>query len=127
MEKLKPAQKLNIKQEMLCREYLIDLNASQAAIRAGYSAKNADVTGPKMLGNVGIAEYIQQLMTQRAEKVGTTAQSVIEEIAKMAFTDMADYIRRARGLPKNSENIGTRPEHYICMEPITAIQTGVYR
>jgi len=112
---------------MFCREYLVDLNATQAAIRAGYRAKNADVTGPKMLGKVGIAEFIQQLMTQRAEKVGVTAQSVIEEIAKMAFANMADYTRRARGLPKNSENRGTRPEHCICMEPITAIQTGGYR
>ncbi len=84
---------MNAKQKMFCREYLIDLNASQAAIRAGYSAKNADVTGSRLLVNVGIAKFIQQLMTQRAEKVGVTAQSVIQEIAKMAFANMADYIR----------------------------------
>ena len=43
------------KQERFAQEYMIDLNATQAAIRAGYSAHTADVQGPRLLGNVGVA------------------------------------------------------------------------
>jgi len=58
MKTLESIQKLTSKQQMFCREYLVDINATQAAIRAGYSAKTADVAGPRLLGNVRVAECI---------------------------------------------------------------------
>jgi len=45
---------LTPKQRIFCREYLLDLNATQAAIRAGYSQKTADPQGPRLLGNVRV-------------------------------------------------------------------------
>jgi phage terminase small subunit len=72
---------------MFVREYLVDLNATQAAIRAGYSAKTAEQQGPRLLGNVGIAEAIQAGMDKRASKTGITAERVLAEIAKLAFFD----------------------------------------
>ena len=87
----KEAAKLTPRQQMFCREYVIDLNATQAAIRAGYSAKTADVAGPRLLGNVRVAELIQTLMDKRSERVGITADAVLAEIAKMAFANMQDY------------------------------------
>lgn len=52
--------KLTPKQAMFVKEYLIDLNATQAAIRAGYSARTADRIGPELLGKTSIAEAIQK-------------------------------------------------------------------
>ena len=54
------------------REYLIDLNATQAAIRSGYSAKTADRIGPELLGKTCVAEAIQKGMDKRAKKTEIT-------------------------------------------------------
>lgn len=54
-------ENLTPKQERFCQEYLIDLNATQAAIRAGYSAKTANEQGARLLVNVSIQKYIQDL------------------------------------------------------------------
>ena len=53
------------KQQRFVEEYLIDLNATQASIRAGYSAKNADKIGPELLGKTGVAEAIQAALALR--------------------------------------------------------------
>lgn len=90
---LEPIQKLTPRQQIFCREYIVDLNATQAAIRAGYSKNNADVSGPRLLVNLRVAECIQQLMDQRSDRVGITADAVLAELAKMAFANMEDYVR----------------------------------
>lgn len=76
--------KLTEKQELFCKEYLVDLNATQAAIRAGYTEKSARVTSCKMLTNANIAERIQQLMRVREEKVQINAEWVLVS-AKQVF------------------------------------------
>lgn len=78
---------LTAKQSMFVREYLIDLNATQAAIRAGYSAASADNIGSELLGKTGVAEAVQAGMTLRAAALGITADRVLVEIAKLAFFD----------------------------------------
>lgn len=80
--------KLKPKQEMFCREYLIDLNATKAAIRAGYSKKTANEQGSQMLAIDYIAARIQQLMTERAQEVGVTASDVLRELLLIAKTDL---------------------------------------
>lgn len=82
--------KLTPKQEMFVREYLIDLNATQAAIRSGYSAKTAGWIGPQLLAKTHIAAAIQSQMDKRAAKIEITAERVLQEIAKMAFANMQD-------------------------------------
>lgn len=72
--------KLTAKQEMFCKEYLIDLNATQAAIRAGYSKKTADRIGPENLSKLVIADRIQELKEVREEKVEITAESVLKNL-----------------------------------------------
>jgi phage terminase small subunit len=67
------------KQEAFVREYLIDLNATQAAIRAGYSADTASEQGSRLLGNVKVAEAIAQGKEQRAEKCEIDALWVLQE------------------------------------------------
>lgn len=79
--------KLTKKQRVFVDEYLIDLNATQACIRAGYSARNADVIGPQLLGKTWVAEAIQSAMRERSARTGITADRVVAEIAKIAFAD----------------------------------------
>ena len=65
---------------MFCLEYLKDLNATQAAIRAGYSKKTADRIGHENLKKLDISERIQKLMDKRSEKVQITAENVLQSI-----------------------------------------------
>lgn len=73
---------LTAKQEMFCREYLVDLNATQAAIRAGYSQNTASEMGCENLGKPNIADRIAQLMAERTQRVTVSADYVLER-AKM--------------------------------------------
>ena len=68
------------KQTRFVQEYLLDLNATQAAIRAGYSANNANVTGPRLLGNVGVAAAIAEAQTALSERAELTEDWIIEEL-----------------------------------------------
>lgn len=79
--------KLTPKQRVFVDEYLVDLNATQACIRAGYSARTADRIGPELLGKTWVAEAIQDAMRERSARTGITADRVIAEIAKIAFAD----------------------------------------
>ena len=82
---------LTAKQAAFAREYLIDLNATQAAIRAGYSAKTAQEQSSRLLSNAIVASAVQAGMDKRAEKVELTAEAVLDEIKKLAFSNMLDY------------------------------------
>jgi phage terminase small subunit len=72
--------KLTPKQEMFCREYLVDLNGTQAAIRAGYSEKTANEQSAQLLAKLSIKEYVQSLMDERKERVDITADYVLQGI-----------------------------------------------
>ncbi len=83
--------KLNERQKRFCDEYLVDLNATQAAIRAGYTAKYANTNAFKLLQNTAIKEYIQQRQTDRTERTEITQDMVLRELAIIAFSNAADY------------------------------------
>lgn len=87
------ASKLTPKQERFVSEYLIDLNATQAAIRAGYSAKTAKSIGQENLTKPDIAAAVEVAMNKRADKVGITAERVLQELALIGFSNMLDYIQ----------------------------------
>ena len=73
-------QKLTAKQALFVKEYLIDLNATQAAIRAGYSENSAAVTGCENLIKPNIQNAIQKAMQERKERTEITADSVLKNI-----------------------------------------------
>lgn len=79
--------KLRPKQKMFVEEYLVDLNATQAAIRAGYSAKTASSIGEQNLRKLDIQTAIQEAMKARQERTGVTQDRVIAELARIAFGD----------------------------------------
>ena len=87
------AKKLTKKQEIFAAEYLTDLNATRAAIAAGYSAKGADVTGSKLLGNPKVSELISRKTGKRLGKLEITADRVLQELAKLAFLDPRNFYK----------------------------------
>jgi phage terminase small subunit len=80
------------KQKLFIKEYLVDLNATRAAIAAGYSEKGADVAGARLLGNVRVKEQIEQALTKVCAKLDITVEKVLGELAKLGFSNMQDYI-----------------------------------
>ena len=78
---------LTDKQRLFIAEYLIDLNATQAAIRAGYSEESARQIGTENLSKPYIAQEIERRLKRRADKLEITADKVLQELAKMAFVD----------------------------------------
>lgn len=79
---------LNEKQKRFAEEYLIDLNATQAAIRAGYSEKTAGQKGFDLLKKVEIQKAVQAGMQKRSERTEITQDRVLQELAKVAFSDL---------------------------------------
>lgn len=75
--------KLTDKQEAFCQEYLIDLNATQAAIRAGYSEKTAKDIGCQNLAKLNIMEKIAELKAERVERVQIDADWVLRQSVKL--------------------------------------------
>ena len=85
--------KFTVKQRTFIQEYLIDLNATQAAIRAGYSKKTAQQVGSQNLSKLVIQTAIQKAMKQRSERTGITATKILEAIAEIGFADFNEDIR----------------------------------
>lgn len=85
-------KKLTGKQERFCEEYLIDLNATQAAIRAGYSVDTAAEIGSENLRKPLVAKKICELKALIRQKNEGLAQEVIDELKKVGFSNIQNYI-----------------------------------
>lgn len=83
----------NARHERFAREYLLDGNATQAAVRAGYASRNADVTGPRLLGKAGIARRVAELQAELAARLEISAERVLREVARIAFADPRRFFR----------------------------------
>ena len=84
---------LTEKQRRFVAEYLVDLNATQAAIRAGYSRKTAHVTGHETLKKPEVSAAVQASMAARAERTNITQDRVLQELARIAFFDLRKLYR----------------------------------
>lgn len=85
-------RKLSPRQQRFVAEYLIDLNASKAAERAGFSKKTARSQGQRLLTKVDIQAEIERLTEERAKRLAIDADTVLQELARIAFSNMLDYI-----------------------------------
>ena len=83
---------LNAKQEAFCREYIIDLNATQAAIRAGYSERTAQEQSSRLLSNVIVSDRVAELMRERSSRVRIDADYVLNRLAEIDQMDVADIL-----------------------------------
>ncbi len=82
---------LTPKQKRFVEEYLLDLNATQAAVRAGFSEKNADKIGPALIGKSRVKAAVQSALDARSLRTETTADEVIRELRILAFSDVTHY------------------------------------
>lgn len=85
--------KLTDRQRRFIEEYPVDLNATQAAIRVGYSEKTARSQGQRLLTNADIRQVIEATEAERLERIGVRAGRVLEELAKLGFSNMLDYLK----------------------------------
>lgn len=81
---------LNEKQKRFAAEYLIDLNASAAARRAGYSKKTAGAQAFELLKKLEIQAEIQKGLEQRAKRTEVTQDRVVNELARIGFSDLRE-------------------------------------
>jgi phage terminase small subunit len=84
---------LTPKQLRFVTEYTVDLNATQAAIRAGYSAKNADKIGSQLLGKTGVKEAIDTAMAEAADGAKVKRDRILREVSRLAFANILDYVK----------------------------------
>ena len=105
--------KLTEKQQRFVEEYLVDLNATQAAIRAGYSVKTADVQGSRMLGNVKVQSAIGEAMALRSRRTGINQDRVVLELAKIAFVKITDIVNSDGEIKEDGKT-----EEIACIEAV---------
>ena len=93
--------KLTDKQTAFVREYLVDLNATQAAIRAGYSERTASRIGPQLLGKTCVREAIEKAQAKRARRVEVTQDYVLANLVEVVERTM----QRAPVLDRKGEQV----------------------
>lgn len=103
---------LNPKQARFVAEYCRDLNATQAAIRAGYSKKTASSQGERLLRNAEIASAVAEKTHQHLEKADLTAARVLEELRRLSFADIRSMF---------DERGNLRPLHELTAEQAACI------
>lgn len=105
------AKKLTDKQKKFVEEYLIDLNATQSAIRAGYSPKTANEQGARLLTNVSIQEAISKAMAERSRRTGINQDRIVQELARIAFVKITDIVD-----PDGEINTNASDDDLACIE-----------
>ncbi len=109
----KSLNKLTAKQERFVSEYLIDLNATQAAIRAGYAKSGARVEGTRLLANARVAKAVAKGCAKQEQRTEVKADDVIRELVKIGFANMLDYI-----------TIGKDGDPYVDLSSLTREQAA---
>src|SRR5665647_473191 len=86
------SDKLTAKQRLFVAEYIVDLNGTQAAIRAGYSPKTANEQASRLLAHVSIQTELTAAMDKRAARTDITADNVLQELWSIAKDDLKNYL-----------------------------------
>lgn len=100
---------LTTKQSRFVREYLIDLNAKQAAIRAGYSARSAEVEGSRLLKNAKVIAALARERKAISTRTGITPERVLNELAKFGFADIRKVIKWRANVTQMDEDEDGEP------------------
>jgi phage terminase small subunit len=116
---------LTAKEELFCKEYLVDLNGAAAARRAGYAKKHARSIAFQCLERPDVREVIRKGMAERAKRVEMTADKVLVDLADIAQTDLTQVVQIKHGqvyvtdtdlLPENVRR---------CITEISATPAGI--
>lgn len=117
-------KQLSDRQKRFVEEYLLDLNATQAAIRAGYKkSEYTDKNARKLLENTRISEAIDKEMAKRSVRTGINQDRVIQELARVAFVNPQDVIDTETGKIKP----GASPDDLACIQSVKVKKTETAR
>ena len=105
--------KLTEKQQRFVDEYLIDLNATQAAIRAGYTSNSASEQGHQLLQKTSVSNAIAKHMAERSKRIGVNQDRIVRELAKIAFVNLTDIVDEEGRIRSNATD-----EDLSCLESI---------
>lgn len=113
------------KQKQFCREYLIDLDATKAAIRSGYCSNNAGQLAHELMKKPDIIEAIAGAIERRATRLNIKADRVLEELCKIAFIDRSEIVqvKNGRVILKNTEEL-TEDQKSVLSE-VSETQYGI--
>lgn len=106
-------KRLTKKQDMFCREFIVDYHQTKAAIRAGYSERSAYSTGNRMMKNAEIQERIAELEKERMKRLKISQDRIIYELACIALSNGADYAEITEKLIPDREG---KPVHVKCVD-----------
>ena len=117
---------MNAKHQRFADEYLIDLNAEQAAIRAGYSAKYARGNAHKLVANSCIQEYIQKRMAEKQSELIASQDEVLQTLTAVMRREMKEVIVSTQRIRKShydekGRKIIDETEVPVCVEIDTKI------
>jgi len=91
------SSELTDKQRRFVEEYVVDLNGTQAAIRAGYSENTANEQASQLLAKLSVRKAVEKLQREISQRLGLTAEKVLSEMSYIAFANMADYLQCTSG------------------------------
>lgn len=94
---------LTDKQERFCREYVVDLNGKQAAIRTGYSEDTAENQASRLLSNVKVSEFIKKLQLEISDELGIKAVDVVRELWALGKYSVKDFVKEDNNIKQLSE------------------------
>jgi phage terminase small subunit len=110
---------LNPKQTRFVAEYLVDLNATQAAIRAGYSKKTAESIGLQLLRKTHVAKAVAAGKAAQLDSAALTALRVLEEYRRLAFADLRGFFDEKTGDLKALTDL--TPEQAACIASVEVL------
>jgi len=114
---------MNHKQQAFVAEYLIDKNATQAAIRAGYSKKSAEWIGPQLLGKIHVKAAVDAGLAKHADKAGLSAELVFASLARELRFDPADLYDELGNIKPIHEMSADARKCLVGMETVQAGNT----
>lgn len=83
---------MSLKEVMFCYEYVLYFNGTESAIKAGYSARSAGIKAFNLLKKVAIKSLINHLKLERMKRIEVSADRIVQELARIAFQDTADFV-----------------------------------
>lgn len=90
--------------KLFCKEYIIDMHITRAAIRAGYSASTAAQQGSRLMARNDVQTYIAELKAKQSKRLEITADKVLEQYRRLAFADINDYYHNIYGISYSSSS-----------------------
>lgn len=119
------AKKTQARQDIFAREYVVDLNGTRAAIAAGYSERTANEQASRLLANRKVQIIVDRLKSQRASRLEIKADRVLEELARLAFSNMGDYVGADEdGKPQGLNLAGITRDQWAAVQEIREDTTG---